>query len=71
MINSTVNRNSFFLGGAMMGFAITIMGFIFPFPNQISFVLSIILSSFVLIVGLILITLIEKKEEGKYGKSRR
>jgi len=56
----------------MFGFAFTLAGFIFPFPTQMSFVLAIILSSFSLVLGLLVITLIEKKEkEDKYNGFRR
>ena len=62
---------NYWIGAGVMGFAITIMGFVFPYPDQISFMFAIILPSCIFMLGLILITLIEKKEEGKYGKSRR
>jgi len=62
----TVDRDSFFIGGAVFGFAATLIGFILSFPNQISFLCSIILSSDFLLLILILLNKKEKKEE-KYG----
>jgi hypothetical protein len=58
-----VDRDSFFVGGAVMCFAITLMGFIFPFPSQISFLLPIIFTG-VIIIGLIVINLLEGRENG-------
>jgi len=62
-----VDRNSFFMGGAIFGFAILLIGFILPFPNQISFILSIIFSSCVIMLWLIFINIIELIEGRENG----
>ena len=62
MKNFTVDRDSFFIGGAVMGFAITIVGLILPFPSQIMFILPSILASCIIILGLIGINLLKKED---------
>jgi len=70
MKNFVVDRDSFFIGGAVMGFVITLVGLILPFPSQMTFILPAILSSCVILLGLIGINLC-KKGGHKYDKSRR
>jgi len=58
-----VHRDSFFIGGAVMAFAITLVGFLLPFPNQFSFIFPIILSACFILIGLIFINL-KRRENG-------
>jgi len=62
-----VDGDSFFIGGAVFGFAVVLIGLFLPFPNQISFMLPIILSSCIILLGLICINIME---QGGYNGTR-
>jgi hypothetical protein len=53
----------FFVGGAVMAFAIVLMGLVFPFPTQGSFIIVPAFVSCIIIAALIFINLIEREEQ--------